>query len=119
MRIVKIAGLGPLEAEVLNVLWDDGGWLTPGEVHERLSARGLAYTTVMTVLVHLGEKEFAERRRDGRAFAYHAVQSREEHAASVMSSTLTASTNKPVVLTNFVAQLDANQRRQLRRMLAD
>ena len=118
--VEKIQGLGPLEADALNVLWDSSGWLTPGEVHERLTKdRDLAYTTVMTVLVHLGEKGFAERRKDGRAFAYHAVQSREEHAASVMASTLKGARNKPMVLTNFVEQLDAKQRTQLRRMLAE
>jgi hypothetical protein len=37
------------EAAVVDVLWDQGGWLTPGEVHEVLAAdRPLAYTTVMT-----------------------------------------------------------------------
>ncbi len=118
--VEKIQGLGPLEADALNVLWDSSGWLTPGEVHERLTKdRDLAYTTVMTVLVHLGEKGFAERRKEGRAFAYHAVQSREEHAASVMASTLKGARNKPMVLTNFVEQLDAKQRTQLRRMLAE
>ena len=116
---MKVPGLGPLEADVLNILWDSGGWLTPGEVHEQLRERDLAYTTVMTVLVHLGEKRFAERRRDGRAYAYHAVQSREAHAASMMASALTASGNKPAVLTNFVAQLEESQRAQLRRMLAE
>lgn len=118
--VVKIPGLGPLEADALNVLWDRGGWMTPGEVHEVLTKdRQLAYTTVMTVLVHLNEKGFAERLRDGRAFAYHPVQSREEHAASVMASTLTAALNTPMVLTNFVEKLDAKQRTQLRRMLAE
>lgn len=117
---LKIPGLGPLEADALNALWDRGGWLTPGEVHELLTKdRELAYTTVMTVLVHLHGKGFAERRKDGRAFAYHPVQSREEHAASVMASTLQAALNKPTVLTNFVGQLDAAQRTQLRRMLAE
>ena len=116
--MLKIQSLGPLEAEVLNVLWDDGGWLTPGDVHERLTiGRDLAYTTVMTVLVHLSEKGFAERKRVGRAFGYHALTTREEHAARVMTATLTAARDKPKVLTSFVAQLDARQRRQLRRML--
>ena len=116
----KISGLGPLEADALNALWESGGWLTPGEVLERLTGdRDLAYTTVMTVLVHLNDKGFAERRKDGRAFAYHALQSREEHAASVMASTLKGARNKPMVLTNFVEQLDVKQRAQLRRMLAE
>ena len=94
--------------------------MTPGEVHEVLTKdRVLAYTTVMTVLVHLHDKGFVERQRDGRAFAYHPIESREEHAASLMASTLEGAANKPSVLANFVGQLDAKQRTQLRRMLAE
>ncbi len=112
-------GVGPLEAEVLDVLWDSLGWLTPGEVHEVVAQRrDLAYTTVMTVLSNLWEKEILERRRDGRAYAYHPVQTREERTASTMSAALTAVENRPVVLTAFVGQLSAEDRAQLRRMLS-
>jgi predicted transcriptional regulator len=44
---------GELERAVMDVLWDQGGWLTPGEVHQRLGDPVLAYTTVMTILVRL------------------------------------------------------------------
>ena len=43
---------GELERAVLEVLWDHGGWLTPGEVGTRLDL-DLAYTTVVTVLRRL------------------------------------------------------------------
>lgn len=110
--------VGPLEAEVLEVLWDSSGWLTPGEVHRVLALRrGLAYTTVMTVLTNLCEKGILERRRDGRAFAYHPLQTREERTASTMTNALRAVDNRPVVLTEFVGQLSAEDRAQLRRML--
>lgn len=116
---MKSKGIGPLEAEILDVLWDDSGWMTPGEVHEVLAARrGRAYTTVMTVLSNLWEKDILERRRDGRAYAYHPVQTREERTASTMTSALTAVANRPVVLTEFVGQLSAADRAQLRRMLS-
>ena len=112
-------GIGPLEAEVLDVLWDAAGWLTPGEVHDVISVRkGLAYTTIMTVLSNLCEKGVLERRRDGRAFAYHPVQTREERTASTMTSALKAVENRPVVLTEFVGQLSDADRAQLRRMLS-
>ena len=112
-------GVGPLEAEILDVLWDVSGWLTPGEVHDVLAARReLAYTTVMTVLSNLWEKGILERRRDGRAYAYHPVQTREERTASTMSDALKAVANRPVVLTEFVGQLSAEDRAQLRRMLS-
>lgn len=112
-------GIGPLEAEILDVLWDRSGWLTPGEVNDVLALRrDLAYTTVMTVLTNLFEKDILERRRDGRAYAYHPMQSREERTASTMSAALTAVENRPVVLTEFVGQLSDEDRAQLRRMLS-
>lgn len=112
-------GIGPLEAEVLDVLWDAAGWLTPGEVHQVLSTRReLAYTTVMTVLSNLWEKDVLERRRDGRAFAYHPVQTREERTASTMTKALNGIDNRPMVLTEFVGQLSDADRAQLRRMLS-
>ena len=116
---VASKGIGPLEAEVLDVLWDASGWLTPGEVHEVISIRKeLAYTTIMTVLSNLCDKGVLERRRDGRAFAYHPVQTREERTASTMTSALKAVENRPVVLTEFVGQLSDADRAQLRRMLS-
>lgn len=46
--------LGPLEAELLGVLWETGTWQSAPELHEELDrARPLAYTTVSTVLMRL------------------------------------------------------------------
>ncbi|MGH9135651.1 MAG: BlaI/MecI/CopY family transcriptional regulator [Acidimicrobiales bacterium] len=69
--------MGELEGAAMDVLWDRGGWLTPGEVHEVLGAdRDRAYTTVMTILVRLWQNGRLERQRDGRAYAYRPVASR-------------------------------------------
>ena len=54
--------MGELERAVMDVLWDQGGWLTPGEVHQRLQDPP-AYTTVMTILVRLCGKGRVERHR--------------------------------------------------------
>ncbi len=117
--VASSKGIGPLEAAVLDVLWDSTGWMTPGEVHNVLVVRrDLAYTTVMTVLSNLCDKGVLERRRDGRAFAYHPLQTREERTASTMASALGAVENRPVVLTQFVGQLSDADRAQLRRTLA-
>src|SRR5215217_7489436 len=67
--------MGELERAVMDILWDQGGWLTPGEVHQRLQDPP-AYPTVMTILVRLCTKGRVERHRDGRAYAYHPVVSR-------------------------------------------
>lgn len=117
-RTPKRLAMGELEAAVMDILWDSGGWLTPGEVHERLSAaRSLTYTTAMTILVRLWRKGRLERHRDGRAYAYRPVQTREEHAAARMSEWLNAVTDRPRTLAHFLTRLDSDERTQLRRIL--
>lgn len=44
-------------------------------------ARGLAYTTVMTVMVRLHRKGLLERTREGKTYTYRAAFTREEHHA--------------------------------------
>lgn len=110
--------MGELEATVMNVLWDRGGWLTPGEVHEVLNAdRALAYTTVMTVLVRLWQKGRLERARDGRAYAYRPLQTREDYAGTRMGQVLVDVADRSKALSHFVGALDRADRAQLRRML--
>lgn len=110
--------MGELEAAVMDVLWNRGGWSTPGEVHEVLAAkRPLAYTTVMTILVRLWQKGRLERHRDGRAYAYRPLRSREEHAAARMSELLVGVPDRPAALAHFLEALPAADRDQLRRML--
>ncbi len=110
--------MGELEAQVMDVLWDRGGWSTPGEVHEVVGAdRPLAYTTTMTILVRLWRKGRLDRQRDGRAYAYRPLSSREEYAAAGMRDLLTRVGNRPVALSHFVESLGPADRDQLRRML--
>jgi predicted transcriptional regulator len=110
--------MGELEAAVMNVLWDRGGWLTPGEVHQVLTAqRPLAYTTAMTILVRLADKGRLERVRDGRAYAYRPLQTREEYAASRMADLLVDAGDRPAALGHFLRGLPAADRDQLRRLL--
>ncbi len=73
----------------MDVLWDSDGDLSVREVHERLGEqRDLAYTTVMTVLDRLAKKKVVTRSRDGRAWQYSPVGSREEMTAASMRNTL-------------------------------
>ena len=111
-------GGGELEAAVMEILWDRGGWLTPGEVHGALrEARPLAYNTVLTVLVRLWRKERVERQRDGRAYAYRPVLGREEYAAVRMEQVLGEAKNRPAALASFLETLSERDRTQLRRLL--
>jgi predicted transcriptional regulator len=111
-------GMGELESQVMDVLWDDGGQLTPSEVNARLdSQRELAYTTVMTVLVRLFEKGVVTRQRRGRAWAYRSVLGREEHAAQRMNAVLRDGGDQSISLARFVENMTTKERAELRRLL--
>lgn len=117
-EIAEDEPLGPLEAELLRLLWRRGGWLSAPEVHEELTAaRPLAYTTVSTVLIRLWHKGHLERVRDGRAFAYRAVRTKEQHTAARMAGLLADLDDRPRALSWFLELLDPDERAQLRRLL--
>ncbi|MGH9244292.1 MAG: BlaI/MecI/CopY family transcriptional regulator [Acidimicrobiales bacterium] len=110
--------MGELEGAVMDMLWDRGGWLTPGEVRKVLAAdHPVAYTTVMTILVRLWRKQRVERRRDGRAFAYRPTQGREEYAAEKMRELLADAADRPAALAYFLKSLTRSDRAELRKML--
>lgn len=66
--------LGEQEHEILSVVWQLGA-CTVREVHDRVGApRGLAYTTVSTVLDRLHRKGFVTRERKGKALVFRPAQ---------------------------------------------
>ena len=70
------AWLGPLEAEVMGVLWRAGRPMPVREVAAAVNAgraAALAYTTVMTVMSRLAGKGILARSRAGRRFVYAPV----------------------------------------------
>ncbi len=111
-------GLGPLEAEVMDVVWAADGALRVREVIERMPHQQLAYTTVMTVLDKLHRKGWLARVRDGRAYCYRSVLSREAYCAALMSEVLAASRDPGETLLRFVQALPAELADQLVRAAA-
>jgi predicted transcriptional regulator len=73
--------LGELEAAVLEALWVHGELRTPA-VHEAVGVpRGLAYTTLLTVLQRLTKKGLVVRRDGGRSHVYTPALTRQQFAA--------------------------------------
>lgn len=102
----------------MEVVWDRGGWLTTRDVLDTLiNERRLAYTTVMTIMVRLWQKGLLERRKDGRAFAYHAVHTREQWTARRMGELLSVADNRSDALSHFVSDMTKADVDQLRRLL--
>jgi predicted transcriptional regulator len=85
VRAERSAGLlGPLESEVMTALWAQSEAVTVREVLELVNrgrAQPLAYTTVMTVLSRLHDKNVVAREQAGRGFRYRAAVGGEAEIA--------------------------------------
>lgn len=104
-------------------LWalDPGQTLSVREVREGLSDRDLAYTTVMTVLDRLTQKDLATRARDGRAWRYRAVATREQLTAAALRSSLDPLDpgDRRTVLLHFLEDSSSEDLAALREALAE
>ncbi|SRR5258708_3774466 len=110
--------LGPLEAEVMALLWRANSALTVRQAAERLNATRtaeLAYTTVMTVLTRLADKGVLARSRVGRSFAYTPVAA--DTADLAVRGVLAA--HGDAALARFVerVEMDPQLRTRLRRLM--
>ena len=78
--------LGPLEAEIMDVVWDQSE-VTVRDVHRTLNAkRPIAYTTVMTTLGRLTDKGLLRRLEEQPAHRFTPLVSREQYARSTVKS---------------------------------
>jgi predicted transcriptional regulator len=112
--------LGPLEAEVMHVLWAKDGPVSVREVLGHLNKGRrppLAYTTVMTVMARLAEKEILRRELDGRGYRYEAEV---PDAASIAVREVMRDFGE-AAMAQFVdeARADPKILRRLRRLLND
>jgi predicted transcriptional regulator len=80
--------LGPLEQEVMDVVWRRGD-TTVRAVHDDLAARRtIAYTTVMTTMTRLATKGLLTRDTEGLAHRYRPAVSRERYARSAVNDVM-------------------------------
>ena len=79
----KQLSLGPLESEILNIIWDSTR-LGATDIHDRILTdpdRELAYGSVMTVLRRLEQKGWINCEKEGRTLYWQALISRQEAQA--------------------------------------
>lgn len=108
----EIPTLGPLEEQVMHILWNYGQ-LTVREVIDHLPGDP-AYTTIATVLRHLGGKGMATVVKDGRTARHVATMTREEYTAGVIDQALEASRNRTASILHFVDTIGGDDRALLR-----
>jgi predicted transcriptional regulator len=115
--------LGPLESVVMERVWKRGPLTVRDVVEEIGRPRGLAYTTVMTVMVRLHGKGLLARERNGKTYLYRAVSTRDEHRALLSRDLARGLVSEfgDAALAAFSAELDevdAQHRAALRRVAA-
>jgi predicted transcriptional regulator len=109
---------GPLESQVMDAVWRAGRPVSVREVIDDLNGRRsepLAYTTVMTVMSRLAEKDALSRRKAGRGYVYEA--NAPDAAGIAVKDVLRAYGD--VAVAHFVdeARADPSFRRRLQRLL--
>ena len=111
-------GFGELEAVVMDRVWERGGPVTVRELFDELRQhRAIAYTTVMSTMDNLHRKGWLARDKDGKAYRYTPVASRDEYSARLMREAMAEAGDTEAVLSHFVAQMDGAQSRALRAVL--
>jgi predicted transcriptional regulator len=115
-----LRGFGDLEAQIMERLWAAPEPVTVRQLVDDLQqGRAIAYTTVLTVTDILYRKEWLTRQRQGRAYAYRPVCTREQYAAGLMREALATSTDHTAALLHFVTEMPAEEAAALRDALAE
>ncbi len=115
--------LGPLEAEIMWLVWQQNQ-TTVKQVHRILARRReIAYTTVMTTMARLAEKGILRRTRRGMAYQYRPTMTKPEFDNWVMRSVISgliSSYNSSAVeyLVEYLSQEHPEQLEHLRTVLS-
>jgi BlaI family penicillinase repressor len=100
--------LGDLQLAIMRVLWARGE-TTVADVHETLEPeRGLALTTIATMLAKMEKKGVVDHRADGRKFIYRPLISEEQVQRSMVAD-LTSQLfrgNIPALVNHLLAEHD-------------
>ncbi|MCX5401755.1 BlaI/MecI/CopY family transcriptional regulator [Streptomyces sp. NBC_00102] len=109
---------GELVADVLAVLWQSGRPMTAQQVNAVLD-KGLARTTMATILARLYEKGTLRRTPAGRGFAYEPVEDAAGLVAGRMHREMESEPRRDLVLKRFVSSLSEADEEMLRSLLLE
>jgi predicted transcriptional regulator len=114
--------LGELQLAILRTLWQRGD-AAVADVHEALSDRGLALTTIATMLRKMEEKGLVSHRENGRQFLYRAKVAPDLVQKNLVSDLVTRLFDgDPLELVNHLlrqGEIDLGELDDLRRKVAD
>jgi predicted transcriptional regulator len=110
--------LGSLELEVMDFMWQTGQ-ATVQQVTEAISRRGhKAYTTIMTVMVHLVGKGLLKRTKEGKRYRYQVAVDRQEFLKETAKSRLQALVSDfgDIAIAQFLEQIDNTDSTRLQQL---
>ena len=88
MKPRSVHGLGELQAEVMELVWDSGE-ATVTQIVEKISERRpVTYTTVLVAMQKLAKKGWLTYRTQGRAYVYRPARSRDQARGSLVREIL-------------------------------
>ncbi len=113
-----MARFGDLEAAIMDVVWAAAAPVRVRQVCDQLNRnRPLAFNTVQTVMENLYYKGWLERHKDGRAYRYEPVRSRDDYADGLLAEALSAAGDRTATLVRLVGDLQPGEAARLRAAL--
>lgn len=84
------AVLGPLESDIMDVLWEAPGALSVGDVHQALNTakRKISYSAVKAVLNNLSTKGHLQKGAIGKATIFRPIKDRDSFQADVVKTVI-------------------------------
>jgi len=80
--------LGSLEAEVMEIVWEKQNCSVKDIHDELLNRRPIAYTTVMTIMSRLAEKNLLKKYKEGNAYIYTPAVSKADFSYNIVSEVM-------------------------------
>jgi len=113
-----MARFGDLEAAIMDVVWAAGAPVRVREVSDQLNRdRPLAFNTVQTVMENLFHKGWLGRQRNGRAYWYESVRSRDDYVAQLLNEALSLAPDPAATLVRLVGGMEPDEIASLRAAL--
>ncbi len=113
-----MARFGDLEASIMDVVWATGAPVRVREVSDQLNQeRPLAFNTVQTVMENLFHKGWLARTKNGRAYWYEAVRSRDDYVGQLLNEALAVAPDPAATLVRLVGGMDPDEIASLRTAL--
>ena len=110
-----MARFGDLEAAIMDVVWAVGEPVRVREVSDQLNQeRTLAFNTVQTVMENLYHKGWLSRKKNGRAYWYEPVRSRDDYVSQLLNEALSVAPDPAATLVRLVGQMNAEEIASLR-----